>query len=244
MHGDLVPLPGERAAPWTEMMLTFLVVAAAMAAAGACILATLTLAEKLSDTPHCQNCHSWMALRSEWTRHVSNDAAASLGYADCIMALQSGLWQDAAKLLFAHGADRPSVYTNALVSAPLRLRLAFFDCKACGHQASRLSTQDKTDAVWTTRLEHVEAYRAKPSAHATRASRTRRATHTVTVIFRATVSAISSVRLESKVVVALVYMALIPLLALALGYLNARARTRLKHEIPSAPTPARPMRPR
>jgi serine/threonine protein kinase len=209
----------ERAPYPVEIVVTLDILACVVIAAYGCGLAALALAENLSDIPRCQSCKNWMKHRSEWARYVRNDAAASLGQVDCIMALRYGLWEDAAKLLFVHGKKNAPLYSAALVSTPMRLQLAFFDCEVCSDQAARLITQDKDGLAWTTRPEYLEAYRAQPSIRATRRLSAGRARNTALAVARAASVAFRSRQMDSREF-KFISVTLIPFLVLVLFYLN------------------------
>jgi serine/threonine protein kinase len=243
MHGDLVPLQEERAGPWIEIPITACALVAVISAIWGGVFAALTFAEKLSETPRCRSCRSWMKRKSNWTRHVRNDAAASLGYADCIAALRSGLWVDAAKLLFVHGNEYAPLYAKTVVSPPMRLQLTFFDCGLCHHQAARLTTQDRASFSWRTRFEYLEAYRAPSTLPVAKRSPAARGWRAVFVVFRAAVSAIPSIRMDPRVLTFFAYLALITLFVFALYYSNRLKSSRHKHQGQVSRPVARPGRP-
>jgi serine/threonine protein kinase len=108
--------------------------------------------------PRCRACSLNMPLTSRWTRFVKTNTEVVMGYRDCVSALQENLWEDAAKLLSIHGTEPTTLHGNRLISTPLRYHLEFYECRACGHRAARLTTDDLVDERWHSRLQYTEAY--------------------------------------------------------------------------------------
>lgn len=194
---------------WGRFNLTWLLllcaVGAPAVAAWGIAFTALTFAEKLAEIPRCRSCKGWMKDVSVWTGYVRNDTEASLGYADCLTALRSNLWQDAAKLLLAYGNESAPLHSDVLVSPAMRLQLAFFDCNLCCHQAARLTTQDKVYSNWTARSEYVEAHRAHRSKVATKRARIDRLYDELFVMARATVLTVTSLRINLRAVVLVLF---------------------------------------
>jgi len=101
-----------------------------------------------------------MWRRSTWTRFVKSNAEVVLGYNDCVAALQSCFWEDAAKLLCIHGAERTSLYASRSIDTPLRYNLEFYECGTCIQHVARLTTDELLAEKWLPRPEFVQARRA------------------------------------------------------------------------------------
>jgi len=99
------------------------------------------LLDKLTSQPMCPTCRQPMLRKSLWTRFVKSNAEVVLGYRDCVAALRSNFWEDAAKLLCIHGAEHTSLYASRSIDTPLRYNLEFFACEICLQRAARLTTE-------------------------------------------------------------------------------------------------------
>jgi hypothetical protein len=170
-----------------------------------------TFAEKLSSIPRCRSCKRWMTIKSEWNSHVQNDAVASQGYADCLTALHHGLWSDAAKLMQSYGRKDVPLHSETVVSPPIRLQLAFFDCDLCGHRAARLIAHDKAYSSWIARPEQVEVYGKLSKRGAGKPSRTASIGNWGLVLSRVAVSTLAMVRINIRLFVFITFFALIAL---------------------------------
>ncbi|HKM66754.1 MAG TPA: serine/threonine-protein kinase [Candidatus Acidoferrum sp.] len=122
----------------------------------AAILA-MWLLGKLDFYPRCPACGLPMWRRSGWTRFVKSKAEVVLGYRDCLKALETSFWEDAAKLLCIHGAEFTSMYASRSIDCPLRYSLEIFECGTCVQRAARLTTDESSDQRWLTRPEFVQA---------------------------------------------------------------------------------------
>lgn len=98
-----------------------------------------TTVTRISSYPRCSICAGPMIQRSRWTRFVKSNAEVVLGYRDCAAALQTGFWEDAAKLLTIHGHEHESAYVSRNIDTALRYHLAFYECARCGQRVGRLT---------------------------------------------------------------------------------------------------------
>jgi len=110
--------------------------------------------------PRCSICERPMTQSSRWTRFVKSNTEVVLGYRDCAAALQSGFWEDAAKLLSIHGDEHTSDYASRTIDTALRYHLTFYECANCGKRIGRLTTDDLIAEKWSTRSEFLEAAQA------------------------------------------------------------------------------------
>jgi hypothetical protein len=98
-----------------------------------------------------------MSRRSLWTRFVKTNAELVFGYRDCVAALRSGFWEDAAKLLCIHGAELTSMYASRHIDTPLRYNLEFYECERCTERLGKLTTDVLVEENWYTRSSFVQA---------------------------------------------------------------------------------------
>jgi serine/threonine protein kinase len=115
--------------------------------------------------PRCSICGRPMTQRSRWTRFVKSNTEVVLGYRDCAAALQTGFWEDAAKLLSIHGAEYTSTYASRTIDTALRYHLTFYECTSCGEHLGRLTTDDLITEKWSTRSQFLEAVQACDIQH-------------------------------------------------------------------------------
>jgi serine/threonine protein kinase len=130
-------------------------------------IAAMWLLEKVNSYARCPTCRLPMWRRSVWTRFVKSNAEVVLGYRDCVAALQSSFWEDAAKLLCIHGAEYTSPYASRSIERPLRYNLEFYECGTCVQRAARLTTDGLVAESWLTRPEFVQANQGAKNQTAT-----------------------------------------------------------------------------
>jgi serine/threonine protein kinase len=112
---------------------------------------------KFTSHPRCGTCRRPMSRRSLWTRFVKTNAELVFGYRDCVAALRSGFWEDAAKLLCIHGAELTSMYASRHIDTPFRYNLAFYECERCTERLGKLTTDVLVEENWYTRPSFVQA---------------------------------------------------------------------------------------
>jgi len=115
--------------------------------------------EKLYNRPRCPTCRRPMRRRSSWKSFAKYNVEVVRNQNDCIAALRSGFWPDAAKLLCIHGVERPSLHAKNVIATPLRNNLDFFECGACACHLARLFTDELIEERWLTRPQYLEARR-------------------------------------------------------------------------------------
>jgi len=147
------------------------VIASVIAVAWLSISATIQAArllERLRIYTRCTKCRRPLSPRSVWTRFVKSKIEIELGYRDCLAALKGGFWEDAAKLVCIHGAERVSLYASRSIDTPLRYNLQFYECNACILHVARLTTDELVEEKWLTRPEFVQATSAGIRTETTR----------------------------------------------------------------------------
>jgi serine/threonine protein kinase len=140
---------------------------ATIAFVGLIVLLVIPVTWLLESYPRCKKCRLPMWRKSTWTRYVKSNAEVVFGYRDCEAALRSSFWEDAAKLLCIHGAERTSLYASRTVDTPLRYNLEFYECETCIQRVARLTTDELIQEKWFTRPGFVQARQgpAKQEAH-------------------------------------------------------------------------------
>jgi serine/threonine protein kinase len=102
----------------------------------------------------CRTCPRGRMNRvSKWTRYVTSNAEIDWGYKDCIVALQGGYYDDAAKLLSVHGAEDAAAY------AVIRYNIEFWECPKCSDQSALLIVEQKVDSKWRRQDLYHESYK-------------------------------------------------------------------------------------
>ncbi len=144
---------------WQTTYLLSLFIGISLFGAGIPVRALLEAIDILSHYPRCRSCSLPMSSASRWTRFVLTNSEVTLGYRDCIAALKENLWEDAAKLLCVHGSEPTFLFGSKVISTPLRYHLEFYECRSCGQQAARLTTDDLIEDQWQLRTELTDAYR-------------------------------------------------------------------------------------
>jgi hypothetical protein len=122
---------------------------------------TTHLLDRMKFYACCPTCKRPMRRRSVWTRFVKTKTEIALGYRDCIAALKTGFWEDAAKLVCIHGAEHTSLYSSRTIDTPLRYNLEFHECIACIQHVARLTTDELVEEKWLTRPEFMQASRLR-----------------------------------------------------------------------------------
>ena len=90
---------------------------------------------------------------SRWSRFVTSNIEIALAFSDCAAALRAGLFEDAAKLLSAHGTAAEVSYTV------IRYSLEFWECQRCQDRSALIIVEDRIDQRWQRRNEYIESYR-------------------------------------------------------------------------------------
>jgi serine/threonine protein kinase len=117
------------------------------------LLVSCALCANMTVPRRCRSCFLRRMVRvSKWTRFVTSNTEIGWGLNDCIAALQDGCYQDAAKLLFVHGAE------NAAVYAVIRYNLEFWECRKCTDQSALLIVEEKIDSRWGRNDLYHESY--------------------------------------------------------------------------------------
>lgn len=117
--------------------------------------AMLNFANRYARYPCCRGCKRPMHLRTSWTRFFISEAEADVCYGDCVSALQSGWWGDAANLMRIQGAElavKINLLYTRLTFSRLRSRLKFFECPRCSERVARLTTEEfRSQKYWYRR---------------------------------------------------------------------------------------------
>lgn len=108
--------------------------------------------------PLCKGCLLRMRLTAIWTRVCSSREEVFFGYRDCMAALKHRLWEEAAKLLSMYGEELLPKFRERSFSLSIRYDISFFECRACGHHAARLTADDMIENRWEKQAKFEEAY--------------------------------------------------------------------------------------
>ena len=102
----------------------------------------------------CRSCPFRRMVRvSKWTRYVTSGKEIRAALNDCVTAMESGYFEDAAKLLCVHGAEDAKIY------AVTRYNLEFWECRRCHDQSALLIIEEKIELRWRRRNEYQESYK-------------------------------------------------------------------------------------
>ncbi len=113
------------------------------------------LVDEFRFRPRCPSCRRAMMRRTMWTGCMRYDTQVSLGFSDCVAALKSSFWEDAAQLLSIYGAQNPVEFGTS--RTPFRYQLGFYECEPCAHRAARLTRDDLIAEKWRRQPQFVLA---------------------------------------------------------------------------------------
>jgi serine/threonine-protein kinase len=108
--------------------------------------------------PICRRCGSPMGRARVWSRVCSSREEVFFGYRDCMAALKSRLWVEAATLISIYGEEEFSEYREGFISGGIRYHAAFFECVPCAHHAARLTTEELVHKHWEENPKYEEVY--------------------------------------------------------------------------------------
>jgi serine/threonine protein kinase len=103
--------------------------------------------------PKCHSCRLRMKRTAGWTRLVKSREEVIFGYRDCLAALKSCLWGEAAKLLSIHGFEGP---VSGHLITPARYHLDFYECSLCSNHVARFTMDEIVEDKWVRQPQFTE----------------------------------------------------------------------------------------